>query len=376
MLQKTWLVVAFLVGGLTPAWSAETAASSEIRLTLPPTGYAVAGAPMSVYFDNIVLTEQPEELKFVVTSDFGTTEKGRWTVTPTEAQIGTHKWQVEVFKGDQPLAKGEMTWHVSPAKAKSPRDVSLLIVGDSLTHATIYPNELAKRLTDSGLSKWTMLGTHRPSSAAPGVAHEGYGGWTWERFIKHYEPMPDPAKRKHSSPFVFLEGDKPKLDVPRFIHEACHDRAPDYVIFMLGINDCFGANPNDLAKTDQHIDGVFKHAETLIKAFREAAPKAQLGICLTTPGNARESGFTANYKGKYPRWGWKRIQHRLVERELKQFGGEQSRQNHISLIPTELNLDPVDGYPVDNGVHPNAVGYHQIAATMHAWLMAQLTASE
>ena len=145
------------------------------------------------------------------------------------------------------------------------------------------------------------------------------------------------------------------------------------MIFNLGINDCFGANPNELAKTDEHIDGVFKQAEILIKAFRDAAPKAELGICLTTPGNARDGAFVANYKNRYPRWGWKRIQHRLVQRQLKQFGERET--DNLHLIPTELNLDIVNGYPSDNAVHPNEIGYQQIAATIHAWLMSRLTSS-
>ncbi len=39
-------------------------------------------------------------------------------------------------------------------------------------------------------------------------------------------------------------------------------------------------------------------------------------------------------------------------------------------MPTELNIDPVDGYPENNGVHPNAAGYAQIGASFHAWLKA------
>ena len=354
------------------AISLHAADIEDSRLTLPPTGYAVVGSEMNVFFDNLVLTEKPEDLRFDVTSELGTSDKSHWFVTPTAAQIGRHDWQVTVARGGQTIAQGRMNWIVSPDKVNIDREISLLIVGDSLTHATIYPNDLSKRLTESGV-RWKMLGTHRPPNALPGVVHEGYGGWTWNRFLTHFEPNPDPdkTKRKHSSPFVFQVDDKPQFDVGRFIHEFCADQPPDFVIFKLGINDCFGANPNELAKTDEQIDGVFKQAEILIKAFRDAAPKAELGICLTTPGNARDAAFVANYKDRYPRWGWKRIQHRLVERQLKQFGGRET--DNVQIIPTELNLDIVGGYPLDNAVHPNEVGYHQIAASIQAWLMSRLT---
>ena len=38
----------------------------------------------------------------------------------------------------------------------------------------------------------------------------------------------------------------------------------------------------------------------------------------------------------------------------------------------DLNLDPVDGYPVDNGVHPNAAGYRQTGASIYAWIKSRL----
>ncbi|MDP1798045.1 MAG: SGNH/GDSL hydrolase family protein [Planctomycetaceae bacterium] len=341
----------------------------DLRLTLPPVASAIVGAQIGVDFDNIVLTQTPEAYRFVVDCPIGETAAHRWMVTAKETDIGEHPWRVSVWKDDQKLAEKTMVWRVYPATAGNRPEVSLLMVGDSLTNATLYPNDVAKRMSAAGQPKWTMLGTHRPASAAMGVAHEGYGGWTWDRFVRHYESMPDVAMRKFSSPFVFLDSEQSRLDVARYLKDSCDGKSPDYVSFFLGINDCFGANPDDPVVMDAHIDGVFKSAEILIADFRKAAPNADLGICLTTPPNARQAAFEANYQDRYTRWGWKRIQHRLVERQLKQFGGRED--DHIFIIPTELNLDPVAGYPENNGVHPNAAGYQQIAASLHAWMTSR-----
>lgn len=346
----------------------------DLRLTLPPIGYAVVGSTIGVDFDNVVLTPIPEKYRFVVESPLGESLIDRWVVSPTELQVGDHPWKLTVWYGDSKIAEKSMTWRVSPASKGARDDISILLVGDSLTHATLYPNDLARRLSEPAQPKWTMLGTHRPPSAEKGVAHEGYGGWTWDRFVRHYEPAPDPAARKHSSPFVFLQDEQPRLDVARYIRDACGDQSPDYVMFLLGINDCFSANPDDDAALNQRIDQVLESAETLLAAFRKDAPNAELGVCLTTPPNSRQAAFVANYQDRYSRWGWKRIQHRLVERQLERFGNREA--DRIFLVPTELNLNPVTGYPENNAVHPNAAGYQQIAASLYAWLTARWHASQ
>ncbi len=346
--------------------------NAALRLTLPPVFYAVPGVEMSIYYDNIVLTETPENCQFKFTCDIGSSEPRRWTVTPTAKDVGFHALTVEVAEGDKVIAKAKTKLRVVPAEAGTGKEIRVLIVGDSLTHATVYPNEVARLLSLPGNPKWEMIGTFRPAGAAPGVGHEGYGGWTWVRFANHYEPAPDGTYKKMSSPFVFMgEDGKPVLDVARYFDEKCGGKRPDYVTFLLGINDCFGLKPDDPAAIDKGIDAMFTQAETLLAAFRKAAPQSDLSVCITTPPNSREEGFYANYQGNYHRWGWKRIQHRLVERELAQFGGRE--KDHIFSVPTELNVDPVDGYPNNNGVHPNAVGYQQIGASIYAWIKARLS---
>ncbi len=343
-----------------------------LRLTLPAEFYAVAGVETSVYYDNVVLTKTPEAYRFEVTCDIGTAEPRRWIATPKAADVGDHPLSVTVRDaGNRELGRATTMLRVIPAGAGEGRAIRLLIVGDSLTHATTYSNEVARLLSLPGNPSWKMLGTHRPSKAADGVAHEGYGGWTWQRFASHYEPNPDGTYRKRSSPFVYLDADgQPALDLKRYFNEECGGEAPDFVTFLLGVNDCFSADPDDPAAVDARIDAMLVHTDALLSAFREAAPKAQLGICLTTPPNSCEEGFQANYQGKYHRWGWKQIQHQLVQREIRHFANRESER--LFVVPTQLNLDPTDGYPANNGVHPNEFGYKQIGASLYAWLKARV----
>jgi lysophospholipase L1-like esterase len=365
-------VAAFATAASAAAMVAAAPAPDPLNLTLPPVCYSVVGVPLSIYYDNIVLTPEPDKFHFQVRCDLGRSAARAWTVTPGAADAGDHDWSVCVTDAaGKSVGSAHCKLHVAPADAGSHGTLRLLLVGDSLTHASVYPNEIARLLSLPGNPASKLLGTFRPAGVQPGVAHEGYGGWTWLRFASHYEPKPDGTYHKRSSPFVFLTAaGKPVLDVPRYIRTACDGAAPDAVTFLLGTNDCFAAKAEDPKSVEEKIAAMLKQADVLLAAFHQAAPQADLGVGLTVPPNSRESGFDANYHGKFHRWNWKQVQHELVRREIAHFGGRE--RERISVVPTELNLDPVDGFPVNNGCHPNAAGYRQIGATLYAWVKARL----
>jgi len=349
--------------------------AGDLLITLPPVIYATPDVEMSIYHDNIVLTETPQNYRFEFTCDIGSNETRRWTVKPADRDVGDHPIAITIKDASgKVLEQGKITLHVSPRIAGEGKTLRLLIVGDSLTHATVYPNEIANLLSRPSNPKWTMLGTHKPASAKPGVAHEGYGGWAWATFLTKFTPetpgvTAGPLARKATSPFIFpsADGKTGTFDLNRYFKGHCDNQPPDVVTFLLGINDCFGADPQN---PDAKINEVLDNADKLLAEFHKAAPTAILAVGLTTPPNSRQEAFTANYKDKYPRWGWKRIQHRIVQLMLKRLSNRE--QDGIHLVPTELNLDPVDGYPNNNGVHPNPTGYAQIGASFYSWMKAKL----
>jgi N-acyl-D-amino-acid deacylase len=355
--------------------------AESLQLTLPPAWHGVVGVPMSLYYDNVVLTENSEAYEFTVDCPLGKAGEKEWTVMATGADIGAHPLKVTVKdKLGKVIETAQTTLHISPSAAGEGKAKRLLIVGDSLTSASVYANELSRLFATPGNPKVSFLGTHRPASVKMGVAHEGYGGWKWVDFLTKYAPKgPEvtagPLARKTTSPFVFANAEgKGTFDLPRYIWEHCEGNPPDVVTFLLGINDCFGANPEDPKAIDARINEVLNHADNLLTEFRQAMPKAVLAVGLTPPPNAREAGFVASYKGKYHRWGWKRIQHRLVQRMIARLGGKEHLGIH--LVATELNIDPVSGYPENNGVHPNAIGYAQIGTSFFGWMKAWLNEPE
>ncbi|OYW20678.1 MAG: hypothetical protein B7Z55_06920, partial [Planctomycetales bacterium 12-60-4] len=141
------------------------AAEPDLQLTLPTAAYAVVGAEMGVYFDNVVLSESSGDFRFDVECAVGKVETQRWTVTPAPGDIGDHPWRLRVFSGEKLLAEQSLVLHVVPATAGSGQTLRLLIVGDSLTHASVTANDLAQRLSQPDQPQTTFLGTHHPPGA-------------------------------------------------------------------------------------------------------------------------------------------------------------------------------------------------------------------
>jgi lysophospholipase L1-like esterase len=63
---------------------------------------------------------------------------------------------------------------------------------------------------------------------------------------------------------------------------------------------------------------------------------------------------------------------RLLSKFERKLAGSGDAADHFFVVPTHLNLDPVDGYPENNGVHPNGFGYRQVGASVYSWLKWRL----
>jgi len=361
---------AALLFSLASARVVSATGQNDLRPVLPPEIYAAPGVEMSIYFDNVVCTQTPEAYTFWVTCPLGKTQARRWRVKPLASQSGSYPLTLEVkdSAGRKTLAKASALLKVAGRKTDRSKRLRLLIVGDSLTAAQVYPVELARWLDEPGNPKWEMLGKIQASDR---VRFEGYSGWRWSTFVTNYVEGQVAEPNRGTSPFVFTENNgKPKLDIPRYLREICNGAPPDVIVILLGINDCFDASyaPENNKLVNDTMDFMFQNADTLLKAFRKAAPDARIGLCLTPPPNAREAAFSQ--KG-FPRWNWKRVQHALVQRQLREFGGRE--KDNVFIIPIQLNLDPVDGFPENDAVHPNTEGYKQIGTSLYSWLKCLLS---
>ncbi|MCE2695128.1 MAG: hypothetical protein LW645_12800 [Verrucomicrobiaceae bacterium] len=140
--------------GLLFCLAASCSFAGDLQLTLPPVVYATPDVPMSLYHDNLVLTETPQDYRFEFECQLGTHDARRWTVKPTDADVGDHPLAITVKDASgKVLEQGKTTLHISPRKAGADQTLRLLIVGDSLTHAAVYSNEIANLLSRFALRR-------------------------------------------------------------------------------------------------------------------------------------------------------------------------------------------------------------------------------
>ena len=371
----------------TVAQPPQTVAVNKVKLQLPECIYAVPGKEVSVYFDNIVLVINPDNYVFDVTCAKGRNDHRRWRFTPAKEDVGTFDWSVKVIDESGVLAEGSMKVHVSPENAGEGKDISILVVGDSLTNACVYPTRIFEDFQAPGNPKVKMAGSNGPGYKPQpnGVAHEGWGGWRWDTFINRTEApkKENPKPYEIASRFINTVDGKPVLDFQNYFKLYNDGRTPDFITFQLGVNDIFGATDDNL---QQRITEILAQADTLIAAARKDAPDAIIGVGLVTPGAKSQDAFGRNYACGQTRWQYKKNQHALNQAMLDKFS--KCADKKIVIIPTNIDLDCENNYPAateavnlgndakitrqSNGVHPAPAGYKQIGDTFYAWMKYHL----
>lgn len=369
---------------------ADRQAAPQLRPILPPEIYAAPGIESNVYFDNIVLSPNSGALLWDVDCAIGVHQTERWTVTPAADRLGDFPLTVRIVTPEvQPILEMTSTVHVIDPAAGAGRQITLLCVGDSLTAASAYTTRLVELFAaDEGVQA-TLIGENGPGGDS-GNRHEGYGGWTFQRFVENWEGGQDQVEvagrmRRGRSPFLFEVNGTPQLDFQRYLDKNNGGRPPDFITILLGCNDTFSADESTI---EERINTAFGYADQLIAAFRAAAPDTDIGLLLLVPPAASQDAFGSNYGTGQTRWQYRRNQHRVVEREYQTYGGREAEG--LFLVPAFVNLDTIYGFPrvtvpanahadveiarMSNGVHPAAPGYYQIGDAIYCWIKSRLAA--
>jgi len=362
------------------------AGENKIKLILPTTIYSVPGYEMNLYFNNVILVPNVNNYIFDVDCGKGRQDRIRWRFTPSVKDVGKYPFSLKVIDGmNEVIAEASSEIYVTPANAGEGRDITIMVVGDSLTDQSHYPNGLQRLLQTQGNPKVKFIGSHTGGGRKPDetrVPHEGRGGWTWAAYCTRWAK--NKGDYRSRSPFLFLKDGKPQLDFQKYCDKYNDGKAPDFITVFLGCNDTFRADDRNI---EERIDTMFKYADILLSEFKKISKNTQIGLFLLVPPAATQDAFGSNYKCTQFRWQYRRNQHRVVERMIKKYSSKE--KDNIFLIPAYINIDCVNNYSKReeslnarnkkkiwrdcNGVHPAKPGYEQIADSMYCWLKYRLS---
>jgi lysophospholipase L1-like esterase len=399
--QLSYCIRCLAICAVTSCMSASGAEGKEndfqvlpgpVRLTLPATVYAVPGIEINVYFDNVVLVTDPDDYVFDVTCDKGFQYDDRWCYLPAPGDVGEHRLTIEVRdQNNAVLARARTTIRVASPEAGKKAPVSFLAIGDSHLQRDFYlQHVLDLSVSDKNLGL-TLVGSRGAGNKPPttDLRHEGYNGWTAQAFVTRKGPKPRtgyyvPAET--ASPFLYeQQNGESRLDFRQYCRDLNHGAAPDFVFIQVGGNDIWRATDSDIDKT---IDGVFGYFDALIAMVHGLDPNTRVGLAVVDSPSRSQHGFR-NYQGprKQTRWQYRRNQHRMVERMVKQYSGRESDKTY--LIPVNVNVDCVHGFPmreypingstaakeqrVYDGSHLSPEGYRQYGDEIYAWIKSCLT---
>ncbi|MDY0176624.1 MAG: GDSL-type esterase/lipase family protein [Lentisphaeria bacterium] len=368
-LRVLGLVLALFRGGAVLAEEAR-----QIELFVPERIYATPGVEMNVYFDNVSLLINSDNYVFDVNCAKGRNEARRWNFMPTEKDLGSHAWSLRVFDEKGLLAEAKSELVVGELKGEAKRELSILVIGDSLTNAGVYPGRILERCQANERLDLSMIGSKRNKES--GMAHEGWGGWTWWSFIGG----------KDSKFLRFPDGDNARrgeLDVQAYLDKYNEGKKPDVITLMLGINDIFWFTDEVHEEKNQ---GLLSHMAVFLSALRAAAPDALIGVALIPPPAGSQDAFGSSYACGQTRWQYRKNQW-YYNRALLAALNADNPWGAIP-VPVHINLDCLNNYPqktvavnqdnpatmsmLSNGVHPAAAGYKQIGDSFYSWMVNQL----
>lgn len=237
------------------------------------------------------------------------------------------------------------TWVVEPNAAAGAARTGLCI-GDSTTNAGAYTARLLSynvggALANAGGVQTTLIGTQ----GAGANKHEGRGGWS---FARYYAPT---GADIALNPFVDPGAGTPLFDFAYYLSNT-GQAAPDWVLWHLGINDCFGMT------TDAAVHGLMDRAliqlDAMIASTKAAAPGVACIVATPIPPGVNEDAWGTAYQVAQNLTRYKR-NIAIVAYRLAEYYRTKEAQS-VYLLPWHTSVDPVAGYSATDPIHPLTTG--------------------
>lgn len=419
----------------------------SVTLYVPPACYAVDGLQSNIYFDNLIIPKY-ELFEWNVNGGVGIQQEERFTYTPaansTKFDHAMEVMAIDAFHGFE-VAKSSFTLRQAASDGGTGVTRNCIFIGDSTTAGGKYTQRIVN-LSDSDVMTVNLQGTRGSGNnqhegrGGWRVAQYNGAGSPFYRFevagittppninsteyehngsrfkVQEYqldggagffncewvsganEPLASGVLTK-----VFGSGDdsvafsswskttanpfwNPSTQAFDFSFymsiNAFTMKTNDWVFFHLGINDIFGQS------SDYGVESIanqaVKHYNDMLASIWAYQPGIRIGMMITIPPAYYQSAFGNNYKNGQTRARYKRniqLWNRIM---MNEFGGREDEANAIYLVPVNLNVSPIHGFPRGesaahshttekverwtNGVHPSDEGYNQMGDAIWSFL--------
>ncbi len=350
----------------------QEADNNVIEHSMPATIYATEGRELNIYYENFLRSDFPLDLyRYVVTCNKGKNQGNRWVFTPTAADAGNLSWKLDIYYRNRIVTTISTRITVKALTAGSGVTRQIVTIGDSTTAEGIWLAELVNLFAEDEMNIATVGSITSSVNDANGnnreIKHDAKLGWSINHFYTNA-----------TSPFV-KEG---VFNFAQYLSDnsiTLNDN--DYVLIHLGINDVFSY------KTDEpllvKIEQMNAQLTGMINNIKAAVPNIRIGLMMTIPPSSGEDGFAAAYGCAQTGYRYRINRSIWVKNILDTY----KDMPNVYLVPVHLNLDTVNNFPIktvqvnarnpetitkiNDGVHPRAYGYYQMADSVFMFLKGQ-----
>ena len=301
--------------------------SYDPDLWLPDTIHMALGNTIELYNENVA---------FIRLND--TTLHFTWTYAKGSSDVRKYYWTTNQL-GNVKLTLKCTYKHVIVDSASTivkvvnkvnPGSKNLLSVGNSLTNngfIYMFPQIISD--VNFPITPFGLMGTT--------YKHEGHGGWMFRTFLQ--------STVEYTSPF-YIQG---KIDFKKYIENNSFPN-PDIVKISLGINEC---------KENISIDEIMGYAKQLIDTIKRDYPNSLITVAIPSLCELTGAGWIAKY---YNLDNFEPYQLRIRQLWKRLYAGYSygKYSTNIQMSWDGLFIDRKDGYPTNNGLHPNSLGYTQL----------------
>ena len=342
--------------------------TDEARIILPPTIPALVGKEVNIYFDNIIMADNPSVYSVEVDCAIGKQQNERWTCVPTVA--GTSALTMKLFKNGKPVGVATTSVIVKDTTVGNGINKKLICIGDSTTDVGTYTGELLNLFGASDVMDITLMGTR---GTAPN-SHEGRAGWKASNYVVNASVL--------GVENAFWNPNTSAFDFSYYMTQQGY-AGVDYVGIHLGINDVFSC-AND-AEMIAEIPLVLGRFDAMLNSVKSYNATIKVAFMVTIPPAKNQDAFGTNYRNGQSKWRYKRNNQMLVEALIAEYRDREAEG--IYLIPLNVNLDTENNMQTEtvvvnsrntatkvrqnNGVHPANSGYYQMSDMIYYWLKGQ-----